>query len=230
MTTNEIMLRLAMAVFVSALIGLERENKNRPAGVRTHILVCVGATIIALMQNQVNYEARSYALSNLQYLGIAQVDQVRLIAQVVSGIGFLGAGTIVVTKQSIQGLTTAATIWAVASLGLAIGVRFYEIVGFGFVVIWFALTVIKRLMRVPTEKRLAIKYYHRKETKEILDRFFQDKGLVIKDSEFMVEGQGSEKVYFNTYDFAMPKDLASSEILEELSQFESVVYVRVMGL
>ncbi|MGX7092898.1 MgtC/SapB family protein [Hutsoniella sourekii] len=230
MLIQDILIRLAIAVFVSAVIGTERENKNRPAGIRTHILVCVGATLIALMQDQINYEARMYALSNPQYMGIVQVDQVRLIAQVVSGIGFLGAGTIVVTKQSIQGLTTAATIWAVACLGLAIGVGYYEIALIGFAVIWFALTIVKRLIGIKVEKRLEVKYQHRLETKQVLEDFFINRKINIKDSEFSVEGRGSDKIYFNSYDFELPKGMTPAEIVEDLSRIDSILSVRVIGI
>lgn len=109
-----ILLRLALSVLCAGIIGIERGRKGRPAGLRTHILVCLGAAL-AMMTDQYIF---------LQY-GVG--DPARLGAQVISGIGFLGAGTIIVTgHQQVRGLTTAAGLWASACMGLAIGIGFYE--------------------------------------------------------------------------------------------------------
>ncbi|MBI3318281.1 MAG: MgtC/SapB family protein [Candidatus Omnitrophica bacterium] len=111
----EVMFRLILATVFSGLIGLEREVSGRAAGFRTHILVCVGSALIMLTGIHL-FE---------QYKGIAQVDPTRLAAQVVSGIGFLGAGTIIQYHDSVRGLTTAASLWAAAGIGLAVGSGFY---------------------------------------------------------------------------------------------------------
>lgn len=111
----EILVRLAIACTLGGLIGMEREQKRHPAGLRTHILVCVGATLVMLC-NIFIFE---------KYKGFANVDPARLGAQVISGIGFLGAGTIIKEGLSVRGLTTAASLWAVACLGIAVGLGFY---------------------------------------------------------------------------------------------------------
>ena len=112
---GEVVLRLLLAVLLSGLVGLERESKGRAAGFRTHILVCVGSTLIMLTGMYL------FALHH----GEGEVDPTRLAAQVVSGIGFLGAGTIIQFRDSIRGLTTAASVWAAAGIGIAIGAGFY---------------------------------------------------------------------------------------------------------
>ncbi|MDF2532861.1 MAG: hypothetical protein K0R80_3398 [Clostridia bacterium] len=111
----EILVRLALACILGGLIGMERGRNRQPAGLRTHILVCVGATLVMLC-NIFLFEL---------YKGIANVDPARLSAQVISGIGFLGAGTIIKEGLSIRGLTTAASLWVVACLGIAVGLGFY---------------------------------------------------------------------------------------------------------
>lgn len=121
LTIPEIVIRLSLAMVIGGAIGFERQYKNRPAGMRTHILVCMGATIIALIQDEIAAAAIQDALAHPELAGVIRSDQARLIAQVVSGLGFLGAGTIIVTKQSVTGLTTAASLWSVAGLGIAIG-------------------------------------------------------------------------------------------------------------
>lgn len=109
-----VVLRIFTAVIFGGIIGLERGMKNRPAGLRTYMLVCVGSCLI-MLTNQYLFQVSGAG------------DPMRLGAQVVSGIGFLGAGTIIVTKHNqIKGLTTAAGLWAAAGVGLALGVGFYE--------------------------------------------------------------------------------------------------------
>src|SRR5687767_15281939 len=100
------------------MIGLERELSGKPAGLRTNLLICVGATL--LMEVSINLAASA----NLGG-GEMRSDPARIAAQIVSGIGFLGAGTIIQARGSIIGLTTAATIWVVAAIGMAVGGRFY---------------------------------------------------------------------------------------------------------
>ena len=113
--TVSIILRLTLATIFAGIIGLERGKKKRPAGFRTHILVCIGATIIMITNQYI-----------IDIMHMAS-DPTRLGAQVISGIGFLGAGTIIVDRRNqVKGLTTAAGLWACACMGLAIGIGFYE--------------------------------------------------------------------------------------------------------
>lgn len=110
----EIVLRLFMAAIIGGLIGMEREVSNRPAGLRTHVLVTLGATLIMLI-----------SIDGFNNVRDGSVDSARIAAQVVSGIGFLGAGTIMVRKDKIDGLTTAASLWVSAGIGLGIGTGYY---------------------------------------------------------------------------------------------------------
>lgn len=127
-----IAVRIAVAILLGGIIGFERGMKNRPAGMRTYMLVCVGACLI-MLTNQYIFQ--------VFHTG----DPVRMGAQVVSGIGFLGAGTIVVTRRNqIKGLTTAAGLWASAAVGLAVGVGLYEAAIAGGVVIFLVLSIIHR--------------------------------------------------------------------------------------
>lgn len=116
LTPGEIILRLTLGTLLGALIGIEREVNNRPAGLRTHVLVTLGSTIFMLI-----------SIDGFNYIGLEERvgDPFRIAAQVVSGIGFLGAGTIMKTGNDIQGLTTAASLWVSAGIGLAIGTGYY---------------------------------------------------------------------------------------------------------
>lgn len=115
LTTVQIVTRLISAFILGGLIGMERELHGRAAGLRTHILVCLGSALIMLTSMYIFH----------LYEGVSTVDPARIAAGVITGIGFLGAGTIMRFKASVRGLTTAASLWAVAGIGLAIGSGFY---------------------------------------------------------------------------------------------------------
>lgn len=132
-----VVIRLLLAVICGGLIGIEREHKHRVAGFRTHILVCVGATLTTLTSQYLwtffnpAWEFASESVSNMIPQGMFTADPARLGAQVIAGMGFIGAGTIVVTKRrQVKGLTTAAGLWTTAIVGLAIGTGFYLAAGY----------------------------------------------------------------------------------------------------
>lgn len=167
-----VILRIAVAFLLGGILGLERGLKQRPAGLRTHMLVCVGACMI-MLTNQYIY----------QVFGTG--DPVRMGAQVVSGIGFLGAGTIMVTKHSqIRGLTTAAGLWATAAVGLATGIGFYEAAVMGTLVIVLTLTVLSILDSKMHKKTRCFEVYVELEPTVSLGMFLdgiRSKGIVIED-------------------------------------------------
>ncbi len=110
----EMVTKLLLALVLGGIVGYEREYKSRPAGLRTHILVCIGAALVQIT-------ALNYYRNN----GLTNMDPMRLGAQVISGIGFLGAGTILKEGANIKGLTTAASIWVVGTIGVAVGTGLY---------------------------------------------------------------------------------------------------------
>ena len=115
---------ISISVLVGGLIGLEREKQHKPAGIRTNILICLGATVFTLISRQVSLDGNS--------------DPTRIVAQIVTGVGFLGAGAIMRQGNNVQGLTTAAEIWVAAALGICCGYEKYlmaMLVGFFTIVI-----------------------------------------------------------------------------------------------
>lgn len=136
----ESILKIFIAVLVGGLIGAERESTKRPAGLRTHILVCVASTMVMDINLMI---AQQYITA----------DPMRLGAQVISGMGFLGAGTIIKEGPTVKGLTTAAGLWAVACLGLVIGAGFYLMALFASLVM---------LITLKTFSQLEDKYYRRR--------------------------------------------------------------------
>lgn len=136
----EMALRLGLAVLFGGMVGFERESHNRPAGFRTHILVCAGAALIMMVS--------AYGFS-----GMSNVDPARIAAQVVTGIGFLGAGTILRQRNSIRGLTTAASIWVVSGIGLATGIGFYAGAALTTVLVLISLLLLGRVDRIILSQR-----------------------------------------------------------------------------
>ena len=131
LTIWSILLRTGLALLFGGILGYDREKKGRPAGFRTYIVVCLGSSL-AMMTG--------IYLTDITGSG----DSGRIAAQVISGIGFLGAGTILVTKQrQVRGLTTAAGLWAAACMGLAIGAGFYSGAIIGFLAIWGTLWIMQ---------------------------------------------------------------------------------------
>lgn len=112
-----ILLRLLLAMLLGGLVGLERERSNHAAGLRTHILVCLGSALIMMLS--------VYGFKDFANELNVRIDPARLATAVITGVGFLGAGTILFTGKSITGLTTAASIWVVAAIGLAAGAGFF---------------------------------------------------------------------------------------------------------
>jgi len=141
-------LRMLLAVLCGGIIGIEREFKRRPAGFRTHILICLGAAMTTL--------TGQYLLLDRGYY----TDLSRLGAQVIAGIGFIGAGTIIVTShQRVKGLTTAAGLWTAAIVGLCIGAGFYEVVILSFVIIVLCIKVFPVLEELTVAKSRNMNVY-----------------------------------------------------------------------
>ncbi|MCR4616529.1 MAG: MgtC/SapB family protein [Clostridiales bacterium] len=132
------LLRLFIAAILGGIIGFEREHSHRPAGFRTHILVAVGSALVM---------STSVFMFEI-YEGRTNLDPARLGAQVISGIGFLGAGTILREGFSVKGLTTAASLWATSCIGLAVGLGFYEGAFVATIVIYVTLNALKRIIKV----------------------------------------------------------------------------------
>ncbi|KAB3537710.1 MgtC/SapB family protein [Alkaliphilus pronyensis] len=132
---SDIIIRLLVATLLGGVIGIERESVKRAAGFRTHILVCTGAALVMLLS--------IFIFEN--YKSFTSTDPARLGAQVISGIGFLGAGTIIKDGNTIKGLTTAASLWSVASIGLALGAGFYSGAVITAIIVLIALKIFSKL-------------------------------------------------------------------------------------
>lgn len=144
----QILFRLILATVLGGIIGLERESHEKAAGFRTHILVCLGSCLIMLT---------SMHIFDI-YKGVATLDPARIAAQVVTGVGFLGAGTIIRFRASVRGLTTAASLWAIAGVGLAVGSGFYFAAIVTSVIIFVSLYLLTKV-ETSVSKRNKVKTF-----------------------------------------------------------------------
>lgn len=151
-SNSVILVRLLLSVLMGGLIGFEREQNNHPAGFRTHILVCLGSSLIMLLS--------IYGFSDFIGETNVRLDPARLATAVITGIGFLGAGTILFTGKSITGLTTAASLWVVAAMGLAIGAGFYfaaiTVTCLVLIILWMFNKVERRFLQSKQIRTLTI--------------------------------------------------------------------------
>lgn len=209
-------LRILAAVIIGGLLGLEREMKNRAAGLRTYMLVCTGSCLI-MLTNQYIFQTAGAG------------DPVRMGAQVISGIGFLGAGTIIVTRRNqIKGLTTAAGLWTAAGVGLAIGIGFYEAAVIGALAISFVMTLMQKLDNRMRRKSRRIEIYVEISSQLSLGSFLQqlrDRNIepvdVMRDRN--AQADSDVRCYTATIKFAKPK--VHHCVIEELLSLPGVEYL-----
>lgn len=215
----EIVIRTILSMIIGGLIGWERESTHRPAGLRTHMLVAVGACVI--MQLGI-FTATQYG----------NLDPTRLGAQVISGIGFLGAGTIMKEGASVKGLTTAASLWAVACLGLAVGCGAYFIAIVGFVAIILTLTVFERASNyVPdgkyTRLTISIRCEDISQTLVHLNVIAEKHQAQILELQLKVIEEHNNKITFKLATNKSRRRLDSTELMGNISQYSGINTVKM---
>ena len=216
-TMLSVTVRMLLAVLCGGLIGLERAYKRRPAGFRTHILICLGASMTTMTSQ--------FLYLNMHYY----TDMARLGAQVIAGIGFIGAGTMIVTRQQrVKGLTTAAGLWAAAIIGLAIGGGFYEGGLCGTVIVLLAELYFSELEYRILDHAPEINLYMEYRDKECLDRvlyLFRISRLKLQNME-ITRATGSDKHNACAiYSLRLNKNCSIKELLERVKLIEGVVSV-----
>lgn len=211
-------LRLFLAVIFGGIIGLERGATKHPAGFRTHILVCVGATL-AMLTNQFVYET----MTNI-------ADPTRMGAQVITGVGFLGVGTILVTGggQKIKGLTTAAGLWASACIGLAVGIGFYSGAIIAVLLVFASLKFFKRIESYFYDLSRVMDFYVELESLSKLkeyQNFVRNHGIIILES-FLNKTGSSDSIGIGFHmSIKIPKGMKHAEAIERLSNYEGIFLI-----
>lgn len=223
MNIYEVALRITLAIVIGGIVGFNREYENRPAGFRTHVLVCLGATVAALIQVQLGYYVIDEIAKTPNLSGVLSVDTGRVICQVISGVGFLGAGTIIRTKASVKGLTTAASIWAVACVGIAIGMGFYTISILSGIGIVIALVVLKRFEYRFINKldiiKFKIQYTDKAKVIKEINKTLEADEITIKNIEFINDQDRKECIYT----LILPQTIGSNELISMIVMSEGVI-------
>ena len=218
MNTLAVAFRLVLAVLCGGLIGIEREYKRRPAGFRTHILICLGAAMTTLTSQYMFLTMHLYT------------DVARLGAQVIAGIGFIGAGTIIVTKrQRVKGLPPAAGLWTAAIIGLVCGAGYVECAIFAT-----AMVLVAELLLIKIEYRFAgkindvnlyVEYAHAEVIENIL-RAIREKGIKLGGIEInRIAGKDDEHHYCAVITLRANKKQMEEDVIKELNGIEDVLTV-----
>jgi putative Mg2+ transporter-C (MgtC) family protein len=206
----EIFLKIALSILVGAIIGAEREITRHPAGLKTHILVSLGATMFMLISYFSNDNSPSDVTLNL--------DTTRIAAGVVTGIGFLGAGVIFKEGASIKGLTTAASIWVTAAVGLLVGIELYEIAILVAILISMILYIIsyfeRQVFKFREPEILRIIILDRANVQNKLESKLKDEGLKIALNKFSRSEKKISLVYFVNLTKIINKDLITRHLLK----------------
>jgi len=210
----EFLIRIVLAGLLGALIGLERERRSKEAGLRTHFLVAVGSAIIMIISK--------YAFHDVINDEIV-LDPSRIAAQVVSGIGFLGAGMILVQRSSIHGLTTAAGIWTTAGIGLAIGAGMYDIGVFGALLVIVGLEFLKRIFRpiIPQTRKVTIETTDNTIIQSIIQTLTNQE-INIKDYQVKFKRGNATTIYTIDFKLKATKPFDDNELLQILQQIPNI--------
>ena len=203
-------------MILGGIIGLERSRKNRPAGFRTYMIVCLSSALV-MMTNQFIYN------------NFGGSDPARLGAQVISGIGFLGAGTIIVTSRSqVRGLTSAAGLWASACLGLAIGIGFYSGAIIVALIVFIIITFFKKIDYLLTSNNKIINIYTSFKSIEQLDKFIihcNITGYKVRDIEITKDTLQNHVSVIAIITLETKERISHIEVIQKLNSFEELIHI-----
>ncbi|GMK42134.1 hypothetical protein PCCS19_51930 [Paenibacillus sp. CCS19] len=215
---THMLLRMGLALLLGGLIGFEREQSNHAAGLRTNTLVCLGSCLLMMLS--------MYGFGDFADEPNVRLDPARLAAQVITGIGFLGAGTILFTGKSITGLTTAASLWVVSAIGLAVGAGFYLAAVTATVTVYFILwamnKVEKRFLRGKRERLIRIYADDRATLLQAMNAIMVEQDIVVRkmtvsDQTDVHEGRVMVQMYVT-----LPKQLSVMLLVNEINDVGGV--------
>ena len=221
------MLRVVLAMIVGGIIGFEREKKGRPAGFRTYMLVAVGATLTVILSQYLDLMLHSRWALTAENVGI-MTDLSRFGAQVINGVGFLGAGTIIVTgRQEVKGLTTAAGLWASACMGIAIGAGFYECMIIGTLLIVFSMKLLPLIENVITRHARNMSIYVSMDSIEHLGSvvgYMKTSDIQLYDVE--IDKSNEHLIHINAlFSIHLPKRLQHTEVLAKIATMDGIIAI-----
>lgn len=225
---ESMMLRIVLAMLMGGIIGLDREMKRRPAGFRTYLLVAMGASMTMILSQYLNLMLSGPWFDPLNDFG-DHTDQVRLGAQVINGIGFIGAGTILVTpRNEVKGLTTASGLWASACMGLAIGAGFYECMVIGFLLILTSMKLLPFIENAVMARAKNMNIYIEMDSIENLGdvvNHMKAEGFKLYDVEISKDQYGNSAKVNGMFYVCMPERRQHTEVLAKLSTLDGIIVI-----
>lgn len=217
---TEFILRLFIAAILGSIIGLDREYRAKEAGYRTHFLVSLGSALIMIVSQ--------HGFSEILDTPNVNLDPSRIASQVVTGIGFIGAGTIILHKQIVRGLTTAAGIWATSGIGLAIGAGMYELGISATILTLIGLEVLSFLFKSIGMKSSIVEFStENKETLNRITKLFHSKNFLIVSLQMKENRIGESIVYHATMVIKLKKSNDEGTLLTLLQEFDDVTIHRI---
>ncbi|GMQ58751.1 MgtC/SapB family protein [Vallitalea sediminicola] len=241
MEEYEVIIRIVIAILVGGLIGYERQITNRPAGFRTHILVCVGAAVVSIIQIESVERTIALIQEKPELANALKADIGRMGAQVITGVGFLGAGTIIREKGLVKGLTTAASIWVVACIGLAIGLGMYVITAASTIGVFVSLVILKKVEDKFIDKvatiSLDIEYIGDKDFMKGIQKYFNMKNIKVRKIKFLSEEEGLDEAAATSegkitrhsiYSIDLPQYVKSTKIVQDLCMKKNIKQVKII--
>lgn len=212
---SDILMPCFLALIFGGLIGFQREKAERPAGLRTHALVCLGSTVFTIV-------------SYLGFSSLAGVDPSRVAAGIVAGIGFIGAGVIFRQGTLIKGVTTAASIWIVASIGISLGAKLYYLAVLTTLLGFVTLSILKyiedKVIRIPNYVVRVTVSEDLKDINEIL-KIFKRKSVCIKSRKYEFNDVNDTKIY--TFNLLSKYSELPSHIIKELSKLKGIKKITI---
>lgn len=218
--------RICMAVVIGFLLGLERELSHHPAGIKTHVLVCLGSALTSLIATEMAYQANAIP---------ASLDLSRIAAGVVSGMGFIGAGAIMKARDGtvVTGITTAATLWVSSGLGLAIGMGYYRMALLSFLAIYAATLLLKLLeKKVLMRKRtrcIEVVFTEKSVSIPILDAYFENKHITVLSLDYLSNPDHKtltgQKIYRCRYALRIPTGMVFVALVKDIALLDNILEI-----
>lgn len=226
LTPAEISLRLLAAIVASGMIGYERERKGHEAGIRTHALVAVGSCLFALIQLKMAIDLINLTKADPTAAQNLRADMTRVLAQVVSGVGFLGAGTIIINKRRVRGLTTAASIWTTAAIGMGFGLGYYFTMVLSTIIVLVTLMTFKKLFRTPSPLTFEVLYVEQPELSSDIKNFMRGKKVPLLEDHYYYEMKDGIIHHRNHYTIDSSVLASRSEFFDELFYVGEIQEIR----
>lgn len=224
-----VFLRLLLAMICGGIIGYDRGKKRRPAGLRTYMLVCMGAALTIVIGQYQNEMFRTVWANVSNEFGL-HTDVSRYGAQVINGIGFLGAGTILVTSnQQVKGMTTAAGLWASACMGIAVGAGYFEVAILGCLFIWIVVREFSKLEKLITDRTRYLNVYVEIDNVDDIGVVIEEiKSYGVKIYDFEVQKKGTDGNIFPSAIFVLllPNRQHHARITSKIATIPAIRFIQ----